>query len=139
MIYRMFGTRCLVRIDRGEEIVSCLAACCRRAGIRLGGITAIGAVDRAVVGLREAATKRYVTRELTGDMEITALAGNVATLEGEIALHLHATLSDGEFRAWGGHLQSARVSGTCEVVIEVIDGEWGRVPDEETGLNILSG
>jgi len=139
MIYRMFGSRCLVRIDRGEEIVASLTACCRQAGIRLGGITGIGAVDHAVVGLREAATKRYVTQTLTGDMEITSLTGNVATLEGEVSLHLHVTLADSEFRAWGGHLQSAWVSGTCEVVIQLCDGEWERMPDDETGLNILAG
>jgi uncharacterized protein len=134
---RKFGNRYMIRIDRGEEVVSTLLACCREAGVHLGSVTAIGAVDTAVVGLREAETKRYLTRQLTGDMEITSMAGNVATLDGEVFLHLHVTLSDAECRAFGGHLQSARVSGTCEVVVDVLDGEWGRAYDDETGLNIL--
>lgn len=73
MVNRKFGNRYMVRINRGEEVVGSLTAFCKENGVRLGSVAAIGAVDRAEVGLMEAATKRYLTRELAGDLRSRAL------------------------------------------------------------------
>lgn len=39
--------------------------------------------------------------------------------------------------AIGGHLNSATVSATCEMIITVIDGTVDRYFDEEIGLNLF--
>ncbi len=57
-------------------------------------------------------------------------------MKGEVYLHLHITLSDSHCNAFGGHLNSAIVSGTCEVVIGIIEGEVDREFSEEIGLNL---
>ena len=46
-------------------------------------------------------------------------------------------LVDSEGKVFGGHLNRAVVSATCEMVINVIDGVVDRVFDNETGLNIF--
>ena len=38
---------------------------------------------------------------------------------------------------FGGHLNKAMVSATCEMVIYIIDGKIDRYYDEQIGLNLL--
>lgn len=137
MRWRRFGNKIVVRVDRGEEVVASLRQACSDSGVQLAAISGIGAVDRAVVGLFVAATKQYESVELAGDMEITSLAGNLASLDGQAYVHLHVTLSDASHQALGGHLNSAVVSGTCEIVVDVLDGSLERVWNPEVGLNTL--
>ena len=137
MIFKKFKDKYILRIDRGEEVVSTIMSFCAEHRIRLGSITAIGATDRATVGHFNAKTKKYHSVELTQDLEITSLMGNISTMNGEVYIHLHATLSDSRLNTFGGHLNSAVVSGTCELVIDVIEGDFDREFSDEVGLNLL--
>ena len=137
MRYRQFGTTCIIRIDRGEEIVSTINEFCTGKRIFLGTVQGIGAVGNAEIGLFETATKKYHAKTLWGDLELTALLGSITTMNGAPYLHLHATITDSTHQAFGGHLKSAVVSGTCEVFITMLEGRVERVFDDETGLNLL--
>lgn len=58
-------------------------------------------------------------------------------MNGEVYLHLHATLSDAHYHALGGHLNAAFISGTCELIIDVIEGACDREFSDNVGLNLL--
>ncbi|MFA6346572.1 MAG: PPC domain-containing DNA-binding protein [Syntrophales bacterium] len=131
------GNTHVLRLDRGEEIVTELTRFCKSRGIALGLVTGIGAVDRATIGLFRPAEKRYEATEMTGDHEILNLAGNVTTMNGEVYLHLHITLGDAAHRAWGGHLNAAFVSATAEIFVTVLEGACERAMDETVGLNLM--
>ena len=45
--------------------------------------------------------------------------------------------SNSKYDAYGGHLNSAVISGTGEIVIEEIGGKIEREFNEEVGLNLL--
>jgi uncharacterized protein len=137
MIFRKFGNKYILRIDRGEEVVATLKAFCTENRITLGSVSAIGAANRATIGLFNTKTKQYQSTELTGDFEITSLTGNISTMNGEVYLHLHATLSDDKYHTFGGHLNAAIVSGTCEFIIDAIDGACDRKFSDDVGLNLL--
>ncbi len=137
MDYRQAGQKWFLRIDKGEEVLETLAAFCRQKGNTLGSISGIGAAGQITLGLFETKTKTYKATDLTGDFEITALTGNVTTKEGEVYLHVHATLSDIECRAYGGHLNKALISGTCEVVIDQVQGGIEREFNADIGLNLM--
>lgn len=137
MIFNRYGNRYLIRIDRGEELVETLNAFCRENGLYLGSVSGIGAVSYVKIGYFEPKTKEYHAIEKEGDFEITNLTGNITTMDGEIYLHFHATLTDENYRAFGGHLNAAVVSATCEVIIDAVDGACERIFDEEIGLNLL--
>ena len=127
----------IIRIDRGEEIVATLTKVCSDNNIHLGEISAIGAVNEATIGLYDVVNQEYHSEDFTGDMEIVSLAGNVSTMNGEIYLHLHIGLSDATHKMFGGHLNRAVVSATCELFIRTVDGVVDRFKDSETGLNLL--
>jgi uncharacterized protein len=138
VIFRHFGNRYIVRIDRGEEIVESLKAFLAQSGVLSGSVSGIGAVYGAEVARFVAETKQYVKLKLEGEYEITALNGNIAVLDGKTFLHLHISLTDTAFRGLGGHLQSAVVSGTCEVVVDVLEGYLKREFNEKEGLNLIA-
>ncbi len=137
MEYRQVGSKWFLRIDKGEEVLETISGFCREQGITLGAISGIGAAGQITLGLFETQSKTYKSTELEGDYEITSLAGNITTKEGQVYLHVHATLSDIECRAFGGHLNRAVVSGTCEVVIDQVQGSIEREFDSEVGLNLM--
>lgn len=137
MHFKKCGSRWILRLDKGEELVETLVRFCSEQGVGAASVSGIGAADRLVLGYFETAAKKYHSFEREGDHEITALIGNVTTLEGRVSLHLHATVSDTACRAFGGHLSSARISGTCEVVLDPLEGAIGRKFDPDVGLNLL--
>ena len=134
---KQFGNTWIIRIQRGEEVVASLEKACRDNNIRLGVVSGIGAVGEATIGLYDVENQQYHSESYTGDMEIVSLAGNVTTMHGETYLHLHISLSDSSHKLFGGHLNRALVSATCEVFIQTIPGEVDRFKDSETGLNLL--
>ena len=134
MEYRRFGDTYVVRMDPGEEIVSGVIALCQREDVRLASVEAIGAVDHAVVGIYDTVNGRFQERAFDEPMEISALSGNVTRRDGQVHAHLHATLCDGEQRAFGGHAIELRISVTCEMFIRALPGEVGRRVDADTGL-----
>jgi len=138
VLFRKFGNRYVVRIDRGEEVVESLNAFLAQSGVLSGSVSGIGAVYWAEVARFVAETKQYVTQRLEGEHEITALNGNIAVLDGKPFLHLHVALANTEFRGFGGHLLTAVVSGTCEVMIDVFEGHLKREFNEKEGLNLIA-
>ena len=137
MKFKKFGNKWILRIDKGEEVIQTIKKLCEDNKIKLGSLSGIGATDRATVGLFNTKSKQYQSRELIGDYEITNLSGNISTMNGEIYLHLHIGLSDFKYNSYGGHLTSAVISGTGEIIIEEIEGEIERGFNEEVGLNLL--
>lgn len=137
MEFKKFDSKYVIRLEKGEEIVESIKKLCEKEDIRLGTISGIGATNRAVIGLFETNTKEYHSKELTGDMEITSLVGNISQMDGEVYLHIHINLANEENKVFGGHLTSAIISATGEIVIDVIEGVVDRKFDEEVGLNLF--
>ncbi len=132
-----FENKHFIRIDKGEEIVSILTKFCNNKSITLGKISAIGAVDEVEIGIFEPKTKDYNSKIIKGTFEILSISGNISCKKNEPYLHMHIILSDRDYKAFGGHLNKAVVSATCEVIIEEYDGKLDRYFDENIGLNLF--
>ena len=137
MDYRRFWDTLIVRIDRGEEITEQLRAVAEKENIRLASVEALGAVSDFTVGVYDVAQKQYHANRFQGAYEIVSLTGTITTMDGRFYHHLHMSAGDEKGTVSGGHLNSATVSATCEMVIRVIDGTVERRQDPETGLNLF--
>ena len=131
------GGRYVLSIDNHVEIVEALGAFCREKMIYAGVVSGIGAVSEATFRFLDPATKKYVDRTFSEQMEITNLTGNISDKDGKPYLHLHVTAGRRDYSCVGGHLLSAIVNGACELYVESFDGaHLPRFFDEETGLNL---
>lgn len=137
MEYRRFGDDIVVRIDKGEEIIQKMLEVCEKEKVSLANINALGAVGEFEVGLFKTDEKKYYSEVHKGDFEIVSLTGSMTTKEGKLYHHIHMSAADKENKVYGGHLNYAKVSATCEMFIRVISGKVGREFNEEIGLNLF--
>lgn len=137
MEYRKFDNTIVARIDKGEEILEKIKEIALKENIKLANINALGAVGIFTVGVFKTAEKKYYANEFSGDFEIVSLTGTINTMNGEFYSHLHMAAGDEEGKVFGGHLNKAIVSATCEMIINIINGRVDRSKDEEIGLNLF--
>lgn len=137
MEYRRFANTIVARMDKGEEILEQIQSIAEKEEVKLASIRALGATDDFTVGVFKTREKKYYANEFRGDHEIVSLTGTISTMNGQFYAHLHMSAGNEKGQVFGGHLNRAVVSATCEMVIEVIDGQAERAFDEEIGLNLF--
>ena len=135
MEYRKFGSRIVLRLDKGDEIVSSVLETAAKENIALASVYGIGGTDFAKVGVFNTEKRAYDEFELRGTHEITSLTGNINTMAGEPYTHLHITLAGPGGDVKGGHLLSCVISLTAEIFITVIEGRVDRKKDPELQIN----
>ena len=81
--------------------------------------------------------KKYYSNRFQGAYEIVSLTGTITTRDGAFYQHLHMSAADRSGAVVGGHLNSAVVSATCEMLIRLLPGTVERCFDEKVGLNLF--
>ena len=137
MEYRKFNNTIVARIDKGEEILDKIKEIANKENIKLANINALGATNVFTVGVFKTDEKKYYSNNFTGDFEIVSLTGTINTMNGEFYSHIHMSAGNDKGEVFGGHLNRAIVSATCEMVINIIDGTVDRVFNDEIGLNLF--
>ena len=138
MEYRKFGDTYIVRMDPGEEILTQLKVFAEQEGVKLAFVTALGAVKDFTVGVFDTGAKVYKSNRFQGVYEIVSLVGTINTMNDAFYCHLHMCAADQEGHAFGGHLNEAVISATCELVVTCLPGRTDRVFSDEVGLNLIS-
>ncbi|MBP3284499.1 MAG: DNA-binding protein [Clostridia bacterium] len=137
MEYRKFDSKYVVRLNRGEEVVASLLKFAEEEKVVLANISGIGAGDFVKFGLFDVKEKQYHSNELKVPFEIASLMGTFSEMNGKPYLHLHISVGVEDGHIFGGHLNECKISATCEIVVDVIEGKVGRKVSEEVGLNLF--
>ncbi len=137
MEYKRFDNTIIARIDKGEEILQQVKAIALKENVKLASVQALGAVGSFTAGVFKTDEKKYYANQFEGSFEIVSLNGTINTMNEEFYCHLHMSAGNDKGEVFGGHLNRAVVSATCEMVIQMIDGKVDRAFDTEIGLNLF--
>lgn len=137
MLHKQIDIGYVVRLQRGEEVVSSLIHFAAKVNLKSGFVTGLGAISDVKLGYFDIESKDYITRTLAGDFELISLTGNFSILEGKPFLHAHVVIADRDLKPYAGHLYTAKVAVTGEFMITSAGVEIARELDDETGLNLL--
>lgn len=137
MQYKRLGTTHIAfRLDPGEELVESIEKIAREANITTAMIQGLGATNDIVLETYRASEKKYYHHRLTGDFEITSITGTIDLLNNDYYSHLHITIADQEGHSHGGHLTSAIISVTAEMILTLLPEDIHRGYNEEAELNL---
>src|ERR1043166_8857499 len=108
----------VVIFETGEELLAGLTAFAIEKRLSGSSFKAIGALSAAKLGWFNWETKQYeIAVELTEQIELLSLIGDVALENSEPRIHAHMIVGRKDGTAHGGHLIEARVRPTCELVL----------------------
>jgi uncharacterized protein len=124
--------------DRGDEAKSGLESFAAEQELSAAHFTGIGAFSDVVLGYFDWEAKEYLEIPVEEQVEVAALAGDVAAKDGDPQVHAHLVVGDRQGRAHAGHLLSGHVRPTLEVVLTETPAELRKEPDEETGLPLIA-
>ncbi len=127
----------LLRLMKGEEVISSLSSFVEAQKLSGGFVFGLGAFKDATLGYFDSAKKEYVKNFFEEDLEFGSLTGSISYSEGKPFIHAHVVAAGPDAKAFFGHLFSATISATGEFFIIPSDSKIERKLDPETGLNLL--
>ena len=134
MKYRLEGNKVLVVLSKGDEIFKSLYKVVEELNIKFSWINGIGAADKIILGSYPSSLKKYIKKNFDNEFELASIMGNITIKEDAPFIHIHATISDEECNAFAGHLFSATITVTCEIILNISDKPIYRKECNEVGL-----
>ena len=122
----------------GDEVTACLTAFAREAGLQAASFKAIGAFKSARLAFFGWEAKEYLPIAVDEQVEVASLTGDVAIgPDDKPALHIHAVLGRRDGSAVAGHLLSAEVRPTLEVILTESPEYLRKKLDPNVGLALI--
>lgn len=128
----------VVILDTGDEILSSLKSVAQAEHLAGSSFKAIGALSEVELGWFNWESKKYQTAvKLKEQVELLSLIGDIALKDGKPQVHAHLVIGRQDGTAHGGHLVSATVRPTCEIVITESPKHLQKEIDPESGLALI--
>lgn len=124
-------------LETGDEVISTLESFANEHSLASSRITAVGAFSRATLGYFNWDTKEYERIEIDEQVELLSLIGDIALQGDKSKLHVHAVLGRRGGSVCGGHLLSATIRPTLEVLLTESPGYLKREFDAASGLPLI--
>lgn len=124
--------------ETGDEILSSLKRFAATNGLSGSSFKAIGALSRVELGWFNWDTKSYQTAvNFEEQVELLSLVGDIAVKDAEPQIHAHLVVGRADGTAYGGHLMSATVRPTCELILTESSQHLRKQIDPESGIALI--
>lgn len=136
MDYKKLGDRYVIKLEPGDEVLSCVEEVCEEEDITAASFEGIGAAGDIEIAYFDKDEEEYLPKRLDDDSyEITSLTGNVGGKDGDVILHAHVVVGDRDHNAYTGHLNHSVISVTFEIVLVPMEGNIERTR-QDFGLDM---
>ncbi len=122
---------------QGDEAFSGLLEFAQKYHVTSAHFTAIGAVNGATAAWFDPQRKMYKKIPIVGQHEVLAMIGDIALYQGKPVVHTHMVVGNSDGTAQGGHVLSAYVSPTLEVMVTVDPATLQKRFDPATDLTLI--
>jgi predicted DNA-binding protein with PD1-like motif len=126
-----------VVFDKGDEVVHGLLEFATRYKIGGAQIVGVGAFSDVVLGFFEPTRRHYHEIPIHEQVELLSLVGDITIEDENPKLHAHCVVGRSTGQAYGGHLLTATVWPTLEIVVTESPRYLQRRRDPETGLALI--
>jgi len=128
----------VVILDTGDEILSSLKDFAQTEHLAGSSFKAIGGLSNVELGWFNWETKKYEPAvKLQEQVELLSLIGDIALQDNEPQVHAHLVIGRRDGTAHGGHLMSATVRPTCEIVITESPRHLQKELDPKSGIALI--
>ena len=123
-------------LDRGDFINMSIKDVFVKENLKSGWLSGLGAVYNIELGYYDIKIKEYCKKHIQAEHELTSLTGNVSFVDSDYFVHTHVTLSDIDFKSFGGHLFDAQIAAAGEFKIDLFEARIPRQYSENIGLKL---
>src|SRR5438445_578670 len=120
-----------------QRLIATLTSFARRERIGAAHFTAIGAFSEVMLGYFDRERREYSRIPVREQVEVLTLAGDIALEKGDPKVHAHVVVGKADGSAHGGHVLSARVWPTLELVLTESPRALAKRSDPETGRAVI--
>lgn len=131
------GDTHVLALEIGEDLVESILRYAEKTKMSAASIQAIGAIRNFELGYYVLDQKQYLRKKVDEIAELISCAGNLAIKEDKQFVHVHVVAGLRDFSVIGGHLFSAIVAVTAEVILRPMPNVMKRSFNNETGLYLL--
>lgn len=131
------GSQYALVFDVGDEVVSDLTDWCNEQRITAARVTGVGGFSSATVAWFDPEARRYREIAIAEQVELLAMNGDVAELDGKAVTHTHVVLGARDGNARGGHLIAAHVRPTLELIVDEVPAHLRRRYEPHLGLALI--
>ena len=124
--------------DEGEDPAAGLLEFAKQQKLSASQFSAIGAFSEVELGFFQMEKQDYKKIPIGEQVEVLSFLGDVTLSDNGPKVHAHVVLGKSDGTACGGHLMSARVRPTLEVILVESPKHLHRKHDEKTGLALIS-